>query len=54
MLNTSTDEEFSQCLMEGDCFELLEKIGYCGVPTREKLSNRINMIKYDLKIFECQ
>lgn len=45
LLDAASDEEFCNRLMEDDCFKLLETIGYCGVPTKEKLINREKILK---------
>ena len=34
--------------MRDDCFALPEKIGYCGMPLQEKLSNKIEILKYEI------
>jgi len=40
MFAAKDDDDFSVVLMEDETFEILEKIGYVGVPSKEKLSNR--------------
>ena len=51
LLAAKDDHEYSQLLMEDDCFDILCQIGYRGLPTKEKVSSRESVIRYVTKVF---
>ena len=51
LLAAKDDQEYSQLLMEDDCFDILCQIGYRGLPTKEKVSSRESVIRYVTKVF---
>ncbi len=44
--NAKTDKEVQEILQEDDTLDVLEGIGYRGVPQRETLSSVANIIRF--------
>ena len=51
LLAAKDDQEYSQLLMEDDCFDILCQIGYRGLPTKQKVFSRESVIRYAIKVF---
>ena len=51
LLAAKDDQEYSQLLMEDDCFDILCQTGYRGLPTKEKVSSRESVVRYAIKVF---
>ena len=51
LLAAKDDQEYSQLLMEDDCFDILRQIGYRGLPTKQKVFSRESVIRYAIKVF---
>ena len=47
--NAKTDDEVQEILKEDDTLDVLEGIGYWGVPQRETLSPVANIIRFVIK-----
>ena len=51
LLAAKDDLEYSQLLMEDNCFDILCQIGHRGLPTKEKVSSRESVRRYAIKVF---
>ena len=51
LLAAKDDQEYSQLLMEDDCFDILCQTGYRGLPTKEKVSSMESVVRYAIKDF---
>ena len=49
LLAAKDNQEYSQLLMENDCFDILCRIDYRGLPTKEKVSSWESVIRYTIK-----
>ena len=49
LLAAKDNQEYSQLLMENDCFDILCRIDYRGLPTKEKVSSWESVITFAIK-----